>query len=376
VKLDTSIAEIKRLRLSYRDNFFSFAFAALDYTNPAKNQYAYQLQGFDEDWIYCGTRRYASYTNLDGGEYTFRVKGANSDGVWNEQGIAIHLTVTPPFWKTWWFISLSTAMLLFLAYSVYRHKLHDDLEKARITAELKAAHDMQMGLMPTSDPVVEGFDISGICKPAVAVGGDFFDYFWLDEEKTQFGIALVDVSDQAMKGALTAAMTSGMVNSEAGYSRSPGIILQKINTALYRKTEKNAFTTMLLAVIDTAKRTLTFANAGMTEPMLCRNGEIHFIKVDGMRLPLGIQRKILYDEVVMPLQSGDLILFYTDGLPEAMDAQQEQFDFERIEAHLRRLAGTTASAAHVVKVLLGEVEKFSDDRKPHDDLTLVAVQVL
>jgi serine phosphatase RsbU (regulator of sigma subunit)/ligand-binding sensor domain-containing protein len=375
VKLDTSIAEIKRIKLSYRDNFFSFAFAALDYTNPEKNQYAYKLEGFDEDWIYCGTRRYASYTNLDGGTYVFRVKGANSDGVWNERGIALHVIVTPPFWKTWWFVSLSTLLLAFLGYGIYRHKLHDDLEKARIASEQKAAHDMQMGLMPANDPVVDGFDVSGVCKPAEAVGGDFFDYFWLDDEKTKFGIALVDVSDKAMKGALTAVMTSGMVNSEAGYSQSPSIILQKINTALYRKTERNAFTTMSLAVLDTEKQAMTFANAGMTEPLLCRNGKTHYCKVGGMRLPLGIKRKVLYDEVTVQLQAGDLIAFYTDGLPEAMNAQQEQFDLQRLEASLSRLS-QTARAAHVVKMLLQEVERFCGESKPHDDMTLVVVRVL
>lgn len=374
VKLDTAITDLTRLKLSYRDNFFSFAFAALDFTNPPKNQYAYKLEGFDEDWIYCGTRRYASYTNLDGGKYTFHVKGANSDGVWNEQGVAVEILVAPPFWKTWWFISFAAITLAFLGYGIYRHKLHDDLARARIASELKAAHDMQMGLMPTSDPVVAGFDISGICKPAEAVGGDFFDYFWLDEEKTKFGIALVDVSDKALKGALTAVMTSGMVNSEAGYSQSPSVILQKINTALYRKTEKNAFTTMSLAVIDTARRTLTFASAGMTEPLLCRKGEMRYIKVNGTRLPLGVQRKVMYDEITTALQTGDVIVFYTDGLPEAMNAQQEQFDLARLEATLRRLPCPTP-AAQVVGELLADVEKFSGEIRPHDDLTLVVVRV-
>lgn len=374
-KLDTAITDITRLKLSYRDNFFSFAFAALDYTNPAKNQYAYKLEGFDDDWIYCGTRRYASYTNLDGGEYTFHVKGANSDGVWNEQGIAVTIIVTPPFWKTWWFVSLSTLMLVGLGYGIYRHKLRDDLEQARIASELKAAHDMQMGLMPAHDPVVAGFDISGICKPAEAVGGDFFDYFWLNEDKTKFGIAVVDVSDKAMKGALTAVMTSGMVNSEAGYSQSPSVILQKINTALYRKTERNTFTTMALAVIDTPKRTMAFANAGMTEPLLFRDGKIHYIKVDGIHLPLGVQRKVPYRGDMIKLQIGDLLVFYTDGLPEAMNAQQEQFELARLEASLQHLPRTTP-AAQVVQKLLNEVEKFSGDIRPRDDLTLVVVRVV
>jgi ligand-binding sensor domain-containing protein/signal transduction histidine kinase len=106
VVLDTVISEKKLLKLSYRDNVIAFEFVALNYTNPEKNQYAYKLEGFDRDWTYCGTRRYASYTNLDGGSYVFRVKGSNNDGLWNEEGTSIALIITPPFWKTWWFTAL------------------------------------------------------------------------------------------------------------------------------------------------------------------------------------------------------------------------------------------------------------------------------
>ncbi len=112
VKLDQSITQLKELKLSYKDRFFGFEFAALDYTNPAKNQYAYKLEGFDNDWIYAGTQRYATYTNLDGGTYTFRVKGSNNDGVWNEEGTSIKLIISPPPWKTWWAYSLYTITLI------------------------------------------------------------------------------------------------------------------------------------------------------------------------------------------------------------------------------------------------------------------------
>ncbi len=106
VKLETAISEAKSLHLSYQDKVITFEFAALDYTNPSKNQYAYKLEGFDKDWIYNGTKRYATYTNLDGGTYTFHVKGSNNDGVWNETGTSIKITVTPPPWKTWWAYTL------------------------------------------------------------------------------------------------------------------------------------------------------------------------------------------------------------------------------------------------------------------------------
>ena len=112
VELDAPLVEVEEITLSYRDNFFAFEFAALDYTDPARNQYAYQLEGFDKEWIYCGTRRYASYTNLPPGAYIFRVKGTNNDGIWNEEGRAVRVIITPPFWQTWWFRVLAGAIAL------------------------------------------------------------------------------------------------------------------------------------------------------------------------------------------------------------------------------------------------------------------------
>lgn len=101
------------IELSYRENFISFEFAALDYHAPKKNQYAYKLEGFDPDWVEAGARRYAGYTNLPGGNYVFKVKGSNNDGVWNETGVAIPLKIMPPLWATWWF--KGSLVLLFLA---------------------------------------------------------------------------------------------------------------------------------------------------------------------------------------------------------------------------------------------------------------------
>ena len=125
VEFDTPLAEVAEIVLSYKDNFFAFEFAALDYTDPARNRYAYQLEGFDQDWVYCGARRYASYTNLPPGEYTFRVKGTNSDGVWNEAGRAVSVTITPPFWETWWFRIVAGAVVLGVVSAVVRTRLRN-----------------------------------------------------------------------------------------------------------------------------------------------------------------------------------------------------------------------------------------------------------
>ncbi len=118
-KIYQNISEVTEMKISYKQNVIAFEFAALDYSNPGKNQYKYMLEGFDKDWtVVSADKRYASYSNLSGGKYVFRVIGSNSDGLWNEEGLSIKLKVTPPFWKRKSFIILS---LLIIAYLIMRY---------------------------------------------------------------------------------------------------------------------------------------------------------------------------------------------------------------------------------------------------------------
>lgn len=139
-----SLHALEEIHLTHKTRFFAFDFAALDFENPGKNRYAYKLEGFNDDWIDCGSRRYASFTNLSGGEFVFRVKGSNNDGVWNETGAAIRIHITPPFWKTWWFISLAVLLVicvfLLLLHLRTRH-LKQKMEKKRLENELKLKTD-------------------------------------------------------------------------------------------------------------------------------------------------------------------------------------------------------------------------------------------
>ena len=127
--LPRALSSLGEIKLSYRQNFFSFDFVALDFAAPLENRYAYKLEGFDPDWVQSGTRRYASYTNVDPGTYVFRVKGANSDGVWNEQGAALQMVITPPFWATWWFRTCAIFSVLAAAFSWHQIRIRRVEEK-------------------------------------------------------------------------------------------------------------------------------------------------------------------------------------------------------------------------------------------------------
>lgn len=146
----------KRVELKYNENFFTFEFSSLSYALSDKNQFAYKLEGFDEEWIYCGSRRINSYSNLSPGEYIFHVKSSNSDGLWDEKGEQITIIIDRPFWLTWWFIAFCVILgstFIFLGFRYRTRSINSrnieleekvrrrtaDLEKA--TEEAKAAKD-------------------------------------------------------------------------------------------------------------------------------------------------------------------------------------------------------------------------------------------
>ncbi|HEY3475410.1 MAG TPA: two-component regulator propeller domain-containing protein, partial [Anaerolineales bacterium] len=138
------------IELSYKEDFISFEFAAFDFQAPQKNQFAYKLEGFDEDWIQAGNRRFATYTNLPGGQYVFRVKASNSDGIWNETGAAIPVFITPPVWQTWWFIGSLIVVAGAVVAGGFRWRLntireqniHLETQVSERTAELRETNKL------------------------------------------------------------------------------------------------------------------------------------------------------------------------------------------------------------------------------------------
>ncbi len=138
--VEKGISAKKEIEVSYKDNILSFEFAALSYRNTFKNQYAYKLEGYSDQWIQLGTERRVSFTNLDPGTYTLRVKGSNNDGVWNEEGTSLKITVTPPWWKTRWayafyFLLFATILYSWRRYDLNRIHLKNQLRLEHIEAE-------------------------------------------------------------------------------------------------------------------------------------------------------------------------------------------------------------------------------------------------
>ena len=183
--LARTISATDQLVLSYLHNVISFEFAALSFRNPQQNLYKYKLEGFDKDWREIGSdRRFATYTNLDPDEYVFRVLGSNNDGVWNEEGVSIAITITPPWWQTWWFLGIMTILVLGAVAGAFAwqnrniRNQEQHLEKllAERTTELSFIQS-QMGILFENSPLGIGLaTLEGDILSANKAMGDIFGY--------------------------------------------------------------------------------------------------------------------------------------------------------------------------------------------------------
>jgi serine phosphatase RsbU (regulator of sigma subunit)/ligand-binding sensor domain-containing protein len=374
---DRPVSEVKEIRLSHRDVTFSFEFAALDFTSPEKNRYVYKMEGLDKEFIITdANNRQAHYSTVAPGEYTFRVLGSNNDGVWNEKGIAIKIFISPPYWQTWWFRILAALIIALTSWLIYKIRVKSLFQRTRMETELQTAHTAQMSIMPQQDPKVAGYDISGICIPANEVGGDFFDYFWMNQEKRDFGISIGDVSGKGMKAAMAAVMAHGIIFSEAARTNQVEKIIDPLNKSLYYKTDKQIFTTLCIAALDVERRRITFANAGLPKPILKRGGTTRFLESAGSKIPLGIGVKSHCRSELLQLESGDLLIFYSDGISEACNADLNFYGSERLLALVERMTLQDQEARAIRQLILQDIEGFAGRVDQHDDMTLVVVKVL
>ncbi len=175
VEFSKAITEVDTIVLKYDENFFSFSFAALDYTDPASNHYAYIMEGFNHDWVYSGNNRIATYTNLDPGTYNFKVKAANNDGVWNNEGVSVTVIILPPFWQTWWFNTIIILSIMGILYLVYRIKLQRVIEIERLRTRIASDLHDDIGSNLTriamqSELILEDVNVSDFKKSIKDIG--------------------------------------------------------------------------------------------------------------------------------------------------------------------------------------------------------------
>jgi serine phosphatase RsbU (regulator of sigma subunit) len=250
---------------------------------------------------------------------------------------------------------------------------HEQLERqlAAIRAELETARRIQLSILPSAAPRMQGLDIAGRYIPMHAVAGDFYDFIITSEN--QIGALVADVSGHGMPAALIASMLKIAFAAQAPHASDPAAVLLGLNQALYGKFQGH-YVTAAYAFLDLRQRTVSYAGAGHPPLVLWQRsaGKARRILENG--LFLGYFPEAAYTAQVLPFEPGDWILLYTDGISEMMNPAQEQFGTARIARFLERNPGVSASG--FADRLFGELAAWSgreSGQEPDDDVTLMAI---
>lgn len=250
-------------------------------------------------------------------------------------------------------------------------------EKQRIEQELRLAHDFQQMLLPKQCPQIPGFELAAFSAPALEVGGDYYDFFFVDEEQRHLGIVIADVSGKGIPGALIMAVVRCTMRAMAQGNLSPGDVMIKVNERVYADTKENVFVTMTYGILDTHTRNFKFARAGH-EPVVTvkqEEGAVKLSSPDGIAMGLvGADMFSMLEEQVLNLNYGETAVLYTDGVIEAMDASQNEYGQQRffnLIADNRHLGPQV-----IIEKTLHDIDVFTKGHPQHDDITLLAVRVL
>jgi sigma-B regulation protein RsbU (phosphoserine phosphatase) len=236
-------------------------------------------------------------------------------------------------------------------------------EREIMNREAQEARVMQQALLPKSSPFIPGFVVSGLSVPAGAVGGDWYDFIPFPDGR--WGLVLADVSGKGTAAALLMSATRGMLRSLATCC-CPGEVLTRLNGLLVEDFPAGKFVTLVYAVLDPATRTVVFANAGHLHPLFIDEHGAQFLDTE-RGLPLGINCGD-YSETRVTLSPGSRLVFYSDGITEAVNAGEEEYGLERLAEHA---AGAGASAVTIVD----DVRAFATSSGVRDDATVVFVGV-
>ena len=241
-------------------------------------------------------------------------------------------------------------------------------ERQRIEQELRVAHVIQQTLLPKSVPELKGYQIATYYQPAREVGGDFYDF--LELEDGRLGLVVGDVTGKGVPAALVMANTQSVLRAVAQRGGiTPGQVLAEVNEVLYAYIPPNMFVTCFYGIIDAESGRLIYANAGHNLPCGRHNGHAGELRARGM--PLGLMPGMSYKEEEAILASGDVLLFYSDGLVEAHDPKGEMFGFP----HLRALIAEHAEERSLVESLLEELYSFTGESwEQEDDITLLTLR--
>jgi hypothetical protein len=249
-------------------------------------------------------------------------------------------------------------------------------EKERIKRELEIARQVQLSFLPRQLPQMAGLDIAAICIPANEVGGDYYDFVKLDDNR--LGVLIGDVSGKGVSAAFYMTLTKGIIKSSVQDHLSPAQVLVRANQLFYENVDRGIFVSLIYGVFDLEKRVFTSARAGHNPILLLRRQQQTASFVSSQGLALGLDHGEVFarniQEQTLVLNNGDVFIFYTDGFTEAMNEHQDEFGEPRM---IEALSNGAAHSSHeTLKNIRNAVQIFSGEAQQNDDMTMVVVKIL
>jgi ligand-binding sensor domain-containing protein/serine phosphatase RsbU (regulator of sigma subunit) len=400
IELDSNVIVKKSIVLDYEHNYLSFDFVGLDYFYPSKNRYSFKMEGVDKDWLPSSSRRYASYPNLSGGNYVFRVRASNSDGIWNEVGSEIYITIIPPFYETSWFYALMVLFIIFSVYMIYyirtkqikrENKRLEETVQSRtaelaeknkdITSSIQYAQTLQEAILPSLDKLSKTFPDSFVLyKPKDIVSGDFY---WFSEVEGVNIITAADCTGHGVPGAFMSMLGVNQFNSivKQGGEWRPNIVLQqlhdKVVSVLNQNKDKDQVNDgMDLSLVAINEKEGKIYYAGANNPLLVLRKdslELEVYKAD--KQPIGgategESRSFTMNEI--DFISGDQIFLFSDGYPDQFGGpKNKKFMMKRFKKIL--VETNHLSKPEQMKYLDSTLKEWKGAEEQVDDILVIGI---
>ena len=277
-------------------------------------------------------------------------------------------------------LELLTAIASSAAVAIENARLYQvAVERGRLQRELQMAYEIQTDLLPHQTPQIPGWEFAARWQPAREVAGDYYDFIWLDLDPGKgkrslpgLGIVIADVSDKGMPAALFMALTRSTIRASVGHSLLPADGIAHANRLVCADSKSGMFVTLFYGLLDPVANGFTYVNAGHNPPLLYRAEQNRLLELSRTGMALGVVADSSFEQNRVKLHSGDFVLLYTDGVIDAMDAQQREFGEER----LRRVVFEQryAPVEEMVAALEQAVREFVGASAPFDDMTIVGLK--
>jgi sigma-B regulation protein RsbU (phosphoserine phosphatase) len=247
-------------------------------------------------------------------------------------------------------------------------------QKERLNTELEIAREVQERLFPQELPIVEGLDFFGACRPALGVGGDYYDFLELPENR--FGIAIGDISGKGVGASLMmASLQASLRGQTLHFGNDLSGLMSQINALVYEASTTNRYATFFYAQFDKASRKLSYVNGGHNPPFLIRaNGEVLTLEEGGPVVGMLPPMIVSYSQGEIQLEPGDLLVGFTDGISEAMNPNEEEWGEDAMLDFVKSIR--TDAASEILPQVVKAADTFADGAKQHDDMTMIIVKVL